>query len=80
MYEILSNTSVSWICTNCDAPNDSAILYESTMSVSNSFAYISDITEDNISHNSSISSFDNPQFTSSPTARNNYEQFKHPES
>ena len=79
MYETLSNTSVLWICTNCDTPNHSTILYESTMSVSNSFAHLSAITEDTISHNSSISSFGNPPFTSSPKARNNYEHFKHPD-
>ena len=65
MYESLSNTSVSWICSKCEIPNHSTILYESTMSVSNSFSCLSGTSNLNIT-SCSEQSFGNPTSTSSP--------------
>ena len=74
IYEYLANTSISWICTTCDAPNYSTTLYESTMSVSNSFSVLGNISDKisisqsgNISVTSSIGS---PTATSSPKRTN----------
>ena len=70
MYDMLSNTSVSWACIYCGTPNHTTVLYESTMSVSNSFSSLqASPSLHDTTGNSSLSQEREP-VTSSPKRKN----------
>ncbi len=68
-YEALSNTSAPWFCTTCNSPNHSTnILYESTMSSSESEFSQANSTPNGTTHNTPDSSINSTDSIGSPTA------------